>query len=320
MKAFVLCAGLGTRLRPLTNHIPKPLIPVLNIPTLFYTFFLLKQAGITEIICNTHHHADTIKDFITSCDLPGLHITFSEEQTILGTGGGLKKCEHLLNDDDFILVNSDIITDIDFRALMEQHQKGGCPGTLTLYESAEAATIGCIGVENNLVKEFRNIRNTGLLSSLIYTGAAIFSPKIFSFLKPECSGIVETGFIGLVDHGGLSYYKHKGIWMDIGTMPNYWQANLDKSSIIAGMGEKMNPVIGMQPHSIAQDAFISPEAEVSGSVIGKGCRIGDGCTIRNSVLLPGVEIKAGTTIINAVMDPFSTTILKEPEQNRSHTW
>lgn len=320
MKAFVLCAGLGTRLRPLTNHIPKPLIPVLNIPTLFYTFFLLKQAGITEIICNTHHHADTIKSFISSCDLPGLHITFSEEPTILGTGGGLKKCEHLLNDDDFILVNSDIITDIDFRALIQQHNEAGCPGTLTLYETAEAAAIGCIGVENNLVKEFRNIRNTGLVSSLIYTGAAVFSPKIFSFLKPECSGIVETGFIGLVDHGGLSYYHHKGVWMDIGTMPNYWQANLDKRSIIAGMGEKMNLSIGMHPHAISQDAFISPDADVSGSVIGKGCRIGDGCTITDSVLLPGVEIKPGTTIINAVMDPYSTTKLEEQEKKRSHTW
>ena len=106
MKAFVLAAGLGTRLTPLTDHTPKPLIPVLNIPSLFYTFFLLKQAGISEIICNIHHHGDAVRRAIESSELSGLSITFSEEPVILGTGGGLKKCEKLLNDDNFILVNS----------------------------------------------------------------------------------------------------------------------------------------------------------------------------------------------------------------------
>ena len=127
MKAFILAAGFGTRLRPLTDHIPKPMIPILNIPSLFYTFFLLKQAGITEIICNIHHHAVAIRRFIESSDLPGLAITFSEEPVILGTGGGLKKCEKLLDDDDFILVNSDIITDIDFRALIKHHRQWAVP-------------------------------------------------------------------------------------------------------------------------------------------------------------------------------------------------
>ena len=91
MKAFVLAAGLGTRLAPLTDHTPKPLIPVLNIPSLFYTFFLLKQAGIREIICNIHHHGNAIRRSIESRELSGLNITFSEEPVILGTGGGAEK-------------------------------------------------------------------------------------------------------------------------------------------------------------------------------------------------------------------------------------
>ena len=205
MKAFVLAAGLGTRLAPLTDHTPKPLIPVLNIPSLFYSFFLLKQAGITEIICNIHHHGNVIRRYIESSDLNGITITFSEEPEILGTGGGLKKCEKLLGDDDFILVNSDIITDIDFKALVTQHHRSGCPGTLTLFETPEAATIGYVGVENGLVKDFRDIRKTGLASSFIYTGVAVLSPKIFRFMKAEFSGIVNTGFTGLIDNGGLSF-------------------------------------------------------------------------------------------------------------------
>ena len=310
MKAFVLAAGLGTRLTPLTDHTPKPLIPVFNIPSLFYTFFLLKQAGIKEIICNIHHHGRAVRRFIESSDRSGLTITFSEEPVILGTGGGLKKCEKLFGDDDFILVNSDIITDIDFRALIEQHQQTGRPGTLTLFETPEAPTIGYVGVENGLVKDFRNLRSTGLVSSFIYTGAAILSPKIFRFMKAEFSGIVDTGFTGLIDNGGLSFYHHKGIWMDIGTMQNYWLANIERSAVMEDLAIPMKLALGISPHSISPDAFISSDAILSRSIIGRGCSIGRACTIRNSVLLPGVKVKHGSTINNAVVDPYSITIME----------
>ncbi len=320
MKAFVLAAGLGTRLSPLTDHTPKPLIPVLNIPSLFYTFFLLKQAGIREIICNIHHHGNAVRQFIESSNTTGLTITFSEEPVILGTGGGLKKCEKLLDDDDFILVNSDIITDIDFRALIKHHQAMGRPGTLTLFETPDAATIGYVGVRDGLVKDFRDLRHTGLLSSFIYTGVAILSPEIFRFMKAECSGIVDTGFSGLIDNGGLSYYQHKGLWMDIGTMQNYWLANIDSPSVMNDLARPMKQAIGIAPHAISPDAIISPDAMLYGSIIGKGCSIGAGSTIRNSVLLPGVTIKPGKSIINAIVDPYSITIIEDPTQNRKQRW
>ena len=316
MKAFVLAAGLGTRLAPLTDHTPKPLIPVLNIPSLFYTFFLLKQAGIREIICNIHHHGNAIRRSIESRELSGLNITFSEEPVILGTGGGLKKCETLLGDDDFILVNSDIITDIDFNALVQQHLASGCGGTLVLFNTPEAATIGYVGVENGLVKDFRNLRNTGLLSSFIYTGAAILSPKIFRFMKAEFSGIVDTGFTGLIDNGGLSFFQHDGLWMDIGTMQNYWFANINPNSRMNALAKPMHLAFGFSPHSLSPDACISPDATLSHSVIGAGCSIGAGCTIINSVILPGATIKPGSTIVNAVIDTDTITIMEEPKQKR----
>jgi mannose-1-phosphate guanylyltransferase len=312
MKAFVLAAGLGTRLNPLTNHTPKPLIPVLNIPSLFYTFFLLKQAGIRDIICNIHHHFNAVRNFIESSNISGLTITFSEEPEILGTGGGLKKCEKLLGDEDFMLVNSDIITDIDLSALIQHHQGTGLPGTLTLFETPAAATIGYVGVENGLVKDFRNLRNTGLVSSLIYTGVAILSPEVFRFMKTEFSGIVDTGFTGLIDNGGLSFYCHDGLWMDIGTMKNYWAANIDSPFIIDNMATSMKRVIGISPHAISQEAVIHSDAKLYNSVVGKECFIGAGCTIRNSVLLPGVTIKSGSTIVNAIVDPHSITIMEDP--------
>ena len=320
MKAFILAAGFGTRLHPLTDHTPKPLIPILNIPSLFYIFFLLKQAGITEIICNIHHHSDRIRDFIGSSNLPGLTVTFSEEPVILGTGGGLKKCEKLLGAEEFLLVNSDIITDIDVRLLIRHHQQSGRPGTLALYATPEAESIGYIGIEGGLVKDFRNQRNTGFVSSLIYTGIAVLSPKIFRFLKEEFSGIVDSGFTGLIDNGGLGCYLHKGLWMDIGTMRNYWLANLDRDGAIASLAGEMQRVIGMHPHVISPEACVSRDANVTGSVIGKGCHIGAHSTIMNSVVLPGVSIKLGRTIINAIVDPYSSTIMETPKKNNNRSW
>ena len=102
-------------------------------------------------------------------------------------------------------------------------------------------------------------------------------------------------------------------------MEKYWQVNLDKASIITGMSDQMNLAIGMRPHTISPEAYISTDAEISGSVIGKGCLIGADCTIRNSVLLPGVTVKPGTSIINAVVDPFSTTVIERQQQNRKQT-
>ena len=320
MKAFVLAAGLGTRLSPLTDHTPKPLIPVLNVPSLFYTIFLLKQAGIREIICNIHHHGNAVRQFIESSNLTGLTITFSEEPIILGTGGGLKKCEKLLDDGDFILVNSDIISDIDFSALIKRHQDMGRAGTLTLFETPEAATIGWVGVEGGLVKDFRNLRNTALLSSFIYTGVAILSPAIFRFMKAEFSGIVDTGFTGLIDNGGLSYYQHKGLWMDIGTMHHYWLANIARNPVMNNLALPMKQAIGIAPHAIALDAIICSDANISCSVVGKGCSIGAGCTITNSVLLPGVTIKAGKSIVNTIADPYSRTIMEDQTQIRKKRW
>ena len=320
MKAFVLAAGLGTRLRPLTEHIPKPLIPILNIPSLFYTLCLLKQAGIREIICNVHYHADAIKNFIKASDLPGLDISFSDEPVILGTGGGLKKCEKLLGKDEFLLVNSDIITDIDFRALIRHHQESGRPGTLTLYATPEASSIGYIGVQDGLVKDFNNRRQTNLVSSFIYTGTAVLSPDIFRFMKSEFSSIVDTGFTGLIDNGGLGYYQHNGLWMDIGTMQSYWEANINTASVLNDLTAEMTHAIGMYPHAISPEAFISPDAVIASSVIGRGCRIGEHCTIRNSVLLPGVEVKAGSTLVNVVVDPYSTTVMENSKQTGSNRW
>jgi mannose-1-phosphate guanylyltransferase len=300
MNAFVLAAGFGTRLQPLTDTTPKPLVPVLNVPSICYTLFLLSEAGFRRAVINIHHHPDTIRRFFDLHDFGSLEIVLSEEKTILGTGGGLKKCEHLLDGEEFLLINSDIISDINLSALVAHHRSIGRGGTLVLHETPKATQIGQVGVNDGLVLDFRNMRGTGLLSQFIYTGTAMLNPEIFRYLRDEFSSIVDTGFTGLIDHEGLGFFEHRGLWQDIGTLQSFYRTNLEDNLRILQLEPRMRRLIGMGPHMVSVLASISPDARVQHSVVGDHCTIGAGAIVEHSVLMPGTAVPPGTTIRNSI--------------------
>lgn len=308
MNAFVLAAGFGTRLQPLTNTLPKPLIPVLNVPSLCYSLFLLKRTGISKAIINIHHHQESIRHFFDEHDFGSLEIVLSEEREILGTGGGLKKCESLLGDEEFVLINSDIISDIDLRSLIDTHRHSGAGGTLALYETPLAAEIDHIGVKDDRVLDFRNRRGTELDSAFIYTGTAILTPAIFQHLESSYSGIVETGFNRLVENEGLAFYEHKGLWQDIGTLPNFYRANLDDNLRILQLAAQMQRQLGFFPHRVSEAALISSKATVKDSVIGANCSIAKGAVVEHSVLLPGTIIGPDEAVRNSIAAPPNVRI------------
>ena len=132
VRAMVLAAGLGTRLRPLTNAIPKPLVPIANRPLLEYTFALLAGAGVREAIVNTHHLPDIFEAGLRDLDASGLTLHLSRERRILGTAGGLKKAESFLGAGTFLLLNGDFLVDIDLRQVLDFHEKQGAAATMVL--------------------------------------------------------------------------------------------------------------------------------------------------------------------------------------------
>ncbi len=303
MKAFILAAGFGTRLRPVTDRIPKPLITVLNVPCISYTLALLKEAGIDTVICNVHYHAERIRGFFSENNNFGMDIRISEETTILGTGGGLKRCENLLSDEPFLLINSDIIADFDLKTFIDRHRSSGNSGTLMLFETPEAETIGDVGIHEGKVRDFNNMRDTGLRSQYIYAGAAVLSPSIFRYLSAEFSSIVDTGFTGLITDESLGYLRHEGFWKDIGTPQNLWKANIANQHNILAFGKRINRQTGIRPHTHSSTAVISQGATVRESVVGRDCRIEDGACIEHSVLLPGTVIEKETFIQRAIAFP-----------------
>ncbi len=217
MKGFILAAGYGERLRPLTDEVPKPLIPIAGIPSICYSLALLKKNGITEVICNLHYRYGDVLDFFRRNGNFGFNLEFSLEEELLGTGGGLKKCESFLKDDNFILLNSDIITDLDLENMGDEFHRSGGKGMLSLFPLDKGSLPGTVSVEKDLVVDFNGMLDSGITPLYDYMGAALLTPAVFDYLVPEHSCIVRTGYSSLAREGKLGSFVHKGLWTDIGS-------------------------------------------------------------------------------------------------------
>lgn len=143
MKAFILAAGFGTRLKPFTDHFPKPLVPVHEVPLVLYALAFLKSHGIREVVINLHHHAALLPRFLGDGRAFGMSIRYSREKIILGTGGAIKKALSLLGD-DFLILNGDVLADFDLSRLMTQHRGSQNLATLALYQHPHADQYGLI--------------------------------------------------------------------------------------------------------------------------------------------------------------------------------
>jgi mannose-1-phosphate guanylyltransferase len=212
MKGFILAAGYGERLRPLTNSIPKPLIQICNKPAILYSVALLKEAGIRDVICNLHYLPEQIKKYFSDNKNFGLNIEFSYEPEILGTGGALYKCRSLLADEPFMLVNSDVICDINLSSFAE------CSApVIAVTGRGQGRTVS---VRDNKVADFKGVLGSGIPPSYDYMGIAFLDGSIFRHLVPEHSSVVYTAYTALAGDQQLRYFHHQGFWGDIGTMEN----------------------------------------------------------------------------------------------------
>lgn len=308
MKAFIFAAGYGNRLRPVTENMPKSLLPVLNLPAICYAVFLLKEAGIDHIICNLHYRCNDIIDFFNANNNFGMQVKFSIENTILGTGGGLKKCEDIIGDSEVMLLNADVIFDLDLKLLEAYHSEGRHAATLVLYKTDKAEDIGPVSVDGNRIVDFKNFLGTDKKSEYIYTGAGIVSPLIFRYLSNEFSSIVYTGYVELIRNHSIGFYEYSGYWHDIGTVESYWKSNIDLIKQHDRLYERIFPALGIGPEIISHDSDVGENTRINDSIIGKGALIGGGAVIERSVILPGAVVKDGSEIRDSVV--YNDTIIR----------
>jgi mannose-1-phosphate guanylyltransferase len=297
MKAFLLAAGFGERLRPLTDRIPKPLAPVLNVPAVCYLLTLLKEAGVSEIVCNVHHHKDMILEFFKQNRNFGARIEFSVEESILGTGGGLMHCRSFFEEGPFLYVNSDIIADMDLAGLIKHQRDSNMSGVCAVAPSNR----GTIAVQEDRIVNIRNLLPAAEKPSFDFIGAAVLSPDIFAHLDENFSDIVETGFRRLAERGGLGYYIYPGEWDDIGTIESFRLTNINLLAMDYARRQRIYRATGLCPEAVAGTAVVAGGVRVTRSVIGDGCVIGEDAVIEESVVLPGARVANGKSVIRTVV-------------------
>jgi len=218
MRAMILAAGLGTRLRPLTDTVPKALVPVAGRPLIEYCLLFLRSQGITEVVINLHHLGEKIRAAVGDGGLYGMRIFYSPEDPILETGGGIKNAQPLLDEDTFVVVNCDTILDLNLREALAFHRQKQAVATLVLRPDPDIDQYGVLQI--NEQGRIRRIREHVLdinesLSSYMFTGLQILEPRVFDFM-PEVKPFSTTRetYPRMMHTGEALYgFVHAGPWM-----------------------------------------------------------------------------------------------------------
>jgi len=186
VKALILAAGEGTRLRPLTLTRPKPMLPVAGEPLLAITIRMLRHHGITDIAINLHHHPETITDHFGDGTRFGVHITYSHEPELLGTAGAARKLAHFL-DDTFVVVYGDVLTDLNYTTLVRFHRLKGALVTLSVYHVENPTEVGLVGIDDQwrVTRFLEKPRPEEVFTDLANSGVLVCEPEILSHIPPD---------------------------------------------------------------------------------------------------------------------------------------
>jgi mannose-1-phosphate guanylyltransferase len=223
MQALILAGGQGTRLRPLTSTIPKPVVPLVGRPFIAYMLEWVRGHGVEDVILGCGFMADAVREVLGDGAGLGIRLRYLEEPRPLGTGGALKFAEDLL-EDRFFMLNGDVLSDIDLSAQLRQHERTGARATLALYPVADPSAYGLVRCNpDGSVSEF--IEKPGLDeldTNLINAGAYILQRDVLDGMPPAGTNvsIEREVFPKLVGHG-LYGYEATGYWLDIGTPDRY---------------------------------------------------------------------------------------------------
>lgn len=301
-KAFVLGAGLGMRLRPLTEDLPKPLIPVYQKPLITFVLDHLLSIGVRSFVINTHHRPEPFRELFGRSAYRGHPVELVHEPEILGTGGGIKNVERLLRDELFISYSGDLLTDIALEPLLDEHRRAGNDVTLALRETHLGRDVA---LEGNRVVDITN--KYGRPGRYDFAGICVWTRAIFERIPPaqHVSYIpILTDWIG---QGGKigGVVSDEGKWFNIGDRREY----LDVHRTIAE--ENWRPAYVREadwPARIAASAKIDPSARLSGFYsVGADCLIGGGAVLHDTILWPGAQIAARSRLSNCIVRSHQKT-------------
>ncbi|MBP2031422.1 mannose-1-phosphate guanylyltransferase [Clostridium algifaecis] len=284
MKALLLAGGRGTRLKPLTDRIPKPMVPIMGKPLLERTILKLKKCGVNEIVISTCYKSDFIKAYIGNGEKLGLKVNYISEDIPLGTGGAIKNAEKFFND-TFIILNSDIVCNVPYDKFINYHKNKHAAVSIAMTEVADPSQYGVIEFDkNNYITAFKEKPKKGESNSRwINAGIYVFEPGVLDEIpKNEVVSIEKQTYPLLLNKGyKMSAYKYSDYWLDIGTIKKYMKAHADIFLSNYKKILKSNNKFDINDLIIKDENInISSNTKITGPVfIGKNVNIHNNCTI-----------------------------------------
>src|SRR5947209_84999 len=305
MKAVVMAGGEGTRLRPMTSSMPKPLLPVLNRPIMEHVLRLLRRHGITETVVTVQFLASLIRNYFGDGDELGMSLTYATEETPLGTAGSVKNAEDALRDDTFLVISGDALTDFDLTALMDYHREKGALVTVCLARVENPLEFGITILDDDgKVNRFLEKPTWGqVFSDTVNTGIYVMEPEVFDYV-PAGESVDWSGdvFPKMLEDGKPVYgYVAEGYWEDVGTHESYLKAHAD---VLQGLvdveidGFEVSPGVW-----VAEGADVDPEARLLGPLyVGDYAKVEAGAELREfTVLGSNVVVRSGAFLHRAVV-------------------
>lgn len=313
MQSLILAGGKGTRLRPLTMHTPKPIVPIANQPFLLYQIELLKRADVRDVILSLSYQPQKIEDKLGDGSDYDVRINYTVEASPLGTAGAYRHATDLIKETT-IVFNGDVLTDIDLNEVIHFHREKNAVATIVLTPVANPSAYGLVetAADGRIRRFLEKPKPEEVTCNTINAGIYILEPKVLDYIPQGESFMFEYGVFPALLKAEEPFYAYvwEGYWRDIGTNASYLQANLDVLSGKVNLlptqpherGEKFDETAEIDALSLVDPSCtVKAGAQIVNSVISRNTYVAERARIENSVIRGGSRIEVGAVVRNSVV-------------------
>lgn len=322
MKAMILAAGVGSRLDPLTRAIPKPMVPVVNRPVIEHIVLDLKKHGFTDILVNLHYLGDVIQQGLGDGARLGVRLSYAPEDKLWGDAGSVKRSQAFFEDETFLVVGGDDISDIDLSGLMALHREKRAASTIATTVVDDPSQFGIVVTDEDgrITRFLEKPKGGDVFSNTANTGVYVFEPDVFDLIPPDTFwGFGNNVFPSLLAEGRPLYgFATTAYWKDVGNLHVYRQTNFDalagrvhldiplrqeETGVWWGENIEIDPTVEIgSPVAIGSNVTIGAGTKImENTIIADGCVIEPNVTLKDTILWAGARVSEGTHLERCVV-------------------